>query len=73
MEVLMPSIANMPIRTKSALERYLTRLVKRHRRLDARIETESRFANSPRLKQLKRLRLALKDRIAALSRQHGMA
>lgn len=54
-------------RKPTALNRYLATLVERHRRLDARIEGEARW--SPRLKRLKRLRLALKDRIAALARQ----
>ncbi|MDB5669252.1 MAG: hypothetical protein JWO25_211 [Alphaproteobacteria bacterium] len=58
-----------PTSNGSALERYLKSLILRHRMLDARIDTESRFAGSPRLKRLKRLRLALKDRIAALSRR----
>ena len=54
---------------RAAIERYLAALVERHRRIDARIEREARFAWSPRLRQLKRIRLALKDRIAALTRR----
>ena len=56
------------IRKPPAFERYLATLVERHRLLDDRISREARW--SPRLKRLKRLRLALKDRIAALTRRH---
>jgi hypothetical protein len=58
-----------PVRAKAALERYLASLTHRHRLLDARIEREAHLAWSPRLKRLKRMRLALKDRIATLMRQ----
>jgi hypothetical protein len=54
-------------RRKPALERYLATLVERHRLIDARIAREARW--SPRMTRLKRLRLALKDRIAALARR----
>jgi hypothetical protein len=55
------------------IERYLASLVQRHRLLDARIESEARLASSPRLKRMKRLKLTLKDRIAALGRRGQMA
>ena len=54
-------------RKPPAYERYLATLVERHRLIDDRISQEARW--SPRLKRLKRLRLALKDRIAALVRR----
>jgi hypothetical protein len=50
------------------LDRYLASLTQRHRLLDERIEHEARLASAPRRKRLKRLKLALKDRIAALGR-----
>jgi len=64
---------NPAARGKTALERSLAALVRRHRQLDARIEREARLAGSTGVAHLKRLRLALKDRIAALRRGRQMA
>lgn len=50
------------------MERYLETLVRRHRGLDAIISREHRRSptSSPTLAHLKRLRLAVKDKIVAL-------
>jgi uncharacterized protein YdcH (DUF465 family) len=53
-----------------ALARYLTSLIRRHRALDEQIRREARSSVglSPGITGLKRMRLALKDGISAMSR-----
>ncbi|MXO84494.1 DUF465 domain-containing protein [Altererythrobacter aurantiacus] len=45
---------------------YLRKLIREHRLLDRRIDTTKAIGSAEKLKDLKRLRLRLKDRIAAL-------
>lgn len=54
-----------------AIQRYLRSLVRRHRALDEEIRLAARtsLGTSPSVAVLKKMRLALKDRIATLSRQ----
>lgn len=57
-----------PAPRPEAAGRYLRTLMRRHRALDERIDREARAGLAPasRLSALKRVRLALKDRIAWL-------
>ena len=65
-----PSLPLEHVRLQGPLLRYLTSLIRRHRALDEEIRDETRASrgNSQRLGALKRMRLALKDRIALLDR-----
>ena len=47
----------------------LDRLTRRHRRLDRLIDTSKSHGKAEEVKTLKRLRLRLRDRIAALKRE----
>ena len=50
---------------------YLRKLMREHRRIDRLIDTSKNPRIAERLKRLKRLRLRLKDRIAALQRHYN--
>lgn len=49
---------------------YLQKLIQEHRRLNKLIDTSKGFARAERTKQLKRLRLRLKDRISLIQRHY---
>lgn len=49
---------------------YLRKLVREHRQLNKLIDTSKGFAKAEHIKQLKRLRLRLKDKIGALRRHY---
>lgn len=49
---------------------YLRKLKSEHRRLNKLIDTSKGFAKLEQVKQLKRLRLNIKDKIAAIQRHY---
>ena len=49
---------------------YLRKLMREHRQLDRLIDTSKTFAKAEHVKRLKRLRLRLKDKIAAIQRHY---
>ena len=49
---------------------YLKKLVREHRKLNKLIDTSKGFAKVEQIKQLKRMRLRLKDKIVALRRHY---
>lgn len=49
---------------------YLRKLIRQHRQINRLIDTSKGFGKTEHIKQLKRLRLRLKDKIVALQRHY---
>ncbi len=55
------------------MQGYLMSLIARHRRLDRLIDNAKSYDRQEELRTLKRIRLRLKDQIAAIKRQRHLA
>ena len=55
---------------KGLMKAYLHKLIREHRQMDRLIDTSKSSGKAEHLKRLKRLRLRLKDKIAAIQRHY---